>query len=230
MTRVGDAIRSHHRELMNTLAAHAEALADGRPEADLDGLLAFLKQDLLPHATGEEQHMYGLLDSLIKENGRPTETMRIDHRAIEDYTQQIEKIIGALPSATNAELTELEERLKRVATQLEAVVALHLYKEEEALLPLFEEHLTVEEQDRVLEGMHEAASELDVRRVPPPRRHGLIFQTFDNLKPGASFTLINDHDPKPLFYQFNAEHPGAFTWEYEERGPGIWRVRIGKVA
>ncbi len=230
MSQVGDAIRSHHRQLMNTLAAQAEALANGRPEADPDALLSFLQRDLLPHAAGEEHHMYALLDPLIKEHGRPTETMRIDHRAIEDYAEQIEKIIRALPNATNAQLTDLEARLKRVATQLEAVVTLHLHKEEEVFLPLFERYLTPEEQDRVLEGMHEAYSELDVRRIPPPQRHGLIFQTFADLKPGTSFTLINDHDPKPLYYQFKAERGNSFSWEYEEQGPDVWRVRIGKVA
>jgi uncharacterized protein (DUF2249 family) len=50
------------------------------------------------------------------------------------------------------------------------------------------------------------------------------------LEPGASFLLVNDHDPKPLYYQFAAEHAGEFTWEYLEKGPTDWRVRIGKTA
>ncbi|MHB1250237.1 MAG: DUF2249 domain-containing protein [Polaromonas sp.] len=41
---------------------------------------------------------------------------------------------------------------------------------------------------------------------------------------------MNDHDPKPLYYQFDAEHPGEFTWDYLESGPETWRVRIGKIA
>ena len=73
-------------------------------------------------------------------------------------------------------------------------------------------------------------TELDVRIIPPPRKHPTILSTFDALEPGQSFTLINDHDPKPLYYQFNAELPGRFEWEYLERGPAVWRVRIGKAA
>jgi uncharacterized protein (DUF2249 family) len=42
--------------------------------------------------------------------------------------------------------------------------------------------------------------------------------------------LVNDHDPKPLRYQFEAEHAGEFTWEYLESGPEVWRVRIGRPA
>jgi uncharacterized protein (DUF2249 family) len=69
---------------------------------------------------------------------------------------------------------------------------------------------------------------IDVRRVAPAQRHPLIFDTFADLAPGASFLLINDHDPKPLYYQFAAEHTGEFTWEYLEKGPVNWQVRIGK--
>ena len=52
--------------------------------------------------------------------------------------------------------------------------------------------------------------ELDVREVAPRVRHPLIFSTFDALPPGQSFVLINDHDPKPLYYQFEAERTGQF--------------------
>jgi uncharacterized protein (DUF2249 family) len=45
---------------------------------------------------------------------------------------------------------------------------------------------------------------------------------------GQGFVLVNDHDPKPLYYQFQAERTGEFTWEYQEEGPETWRVRIGR--
>ena len=69
---------------------------------------------------------------------------------------------------------------------------------------------------------------LDVRSEIPMRRHELIFETFHGLAGGQGFELINDHDPKPLYYQFAAEHAGEFTWDYLESGPEVWRVRIGK--
>jgi uncharacterized protein (DUF2249 family) len=70
---------------------------------------------------------------------------------------------------------------------------------------------------------------IDVREIAPRQRHPLIFETFEALGQGESFMLVNDHDPKPLYYQFSAEHTGAFSWEYLEQGPGTWRVRIGKL-
>jgi uncharacterized protein (DUF2249 family) len=74
------------------------------------------------------------------------------------------------------------------------------------------------------------AQELDVREIPPARRHALIFHTYEALEPGRAFVLVNDHDPKPLYYQFEAERRGEFTWDYLEQGPEVWRVRIGRRA
>ncbi len=70
--------------------------------------------------------------------------------------------------------------------------------------------------------------QLDVRELAPAQRHESIFARYDALRSGASFVLVNDHDPKPLRYQFEAEHPGEFIWDYLEVGPEVWRVRIGK--
>lgn len=69
---------------------------------------------------------------------------------------------------------------------------------------------------------------IDVRNIAPRERHPLIFETFANLPPGDAFMLVNDHDPKPLYYQFQAEKAGEFSWDYLEEGPEVWRVRIGK--
>ncbi len=74
----------------------------------------------------------------------------------------------------------------------------------------------------------ECMTTLDVREIAPRERHSLIFETFGSLQPGEAFVLVNDHDPKPLYYQFSAERQGQFTWEYLEQGPETWRVRVGK--
>ncbi len=71
---------------------------------------------------------------------------------------------------------------------------------------------------------------LDVRRLIPMERHRQIFDTYEKLQLGESFVLVNDHDPKPLYYQFEAEHTGQFSWKYLQQGPQIWQVEIGRVA
>ena len=75
-----------------------------------------------------------------------------------------------------------------------------------------------------------AEAVLDVRALVPAQRHEKIFATYGALVPGTAFVLVNDHDPKPLRYQFEAEHQGSFTWDLLEAGPTVWRVRIGRPA
>ena len=70
---------------------------------------------------------------------------------------------------------------------------------------------------------------VDVTQTAPAQRHPKIFGAFEGLAPGQSFELINDHDPKPLYYQFAAERTGQFEWNYLEQGPMVWRVEIRKV-
>ena len=74
-----------------------------------------------------------------------------------------------------------------------------------------------------------ALATVDVRTIAPRDRHPLIFPTFSALPAGQVMQLVNDHDPKPLYYQFEAEMPGAFGWDYLEQGPDTWRVAITKL-
>ncbi len=69
---------------------------------------------------------------------------------------------------------------------------------------------------------------LDVREMVPKERHPMIFNTFKGLGPGEYFILVNDHEPKPLLYQFQNEHDGEFDWWPLEQGPQVWRVAIAK--
>ncbi len=46
---------------------------------------------------------------------------------------------------------------------------------------------------------------LDVREIPPVNRHSKIHETFDAMEPGETLTIVNDHEPKPLYYEMVAE-------------------------
>jgi regulator of cell morphogenesis and NO signaling len=74
----------------------------------------------------------------------------------------------------------------------------------------------------------ETLQTLDVRIIEPRFKHYTIFKTFDELENNESFVIVNDHDPKPLYYQLMAERPGTFGWEYQMNGPVEWRVKISK--
>lgn len=69
----------------------------------------------------------------------------------------------------------------------------------------------------------------DVRPIPCRVKHAQIFLRWLNLPVGQFFVLLNDHDPVPLRYQFEAEFQDAFAWEYLERGPEDFRVKITKL-
>ncbi|HCS48028.1 MAG TPA: hemerythrin [Candidatus Aminicenantes bacterium] len=77
--------------------------------------------------------------------------------------------------------------------------------------------------------MSDKVQTLDLRPMPPFERHDKIFQSWEGLKPGETLRIINDHDPKPLHYQFEAEQKGKYEWEYEQQGPKDWIVKIKRV-
>ena len=76
----------------------------------------------------------------------------------------------------------------------------------------------------------EDIKDLDLRSMPPFERHEKIFEVWNSLKEGQTMKIINDHDPKPLHYQFEAEYNGKYEWKYEKQGPKDWIVKIKKAA
>lgn len=76
--------------------------------------------------------------------------------------------------------------------------------------------------------MSNFAATIDVRIYEPKDKHPMIFKTFDSLGINETMELINDHEPRPLHYQFIMELPEQFAWEYLEQGPEVWRVAITK--
>jgi hypothetical protein len=46
---------------------------------------------------------------------------------------------------------------------------------------------------------------LDVSGIPPAERHPRVHEAFADLDSGDTLTLINDHEPRPLFYEMGAE-------------------------
>ena len=69
---------------------------------------------------------------------------------------------------------------------------------------------------------------LDVTKLEPRMKHPTIFKYFDALQPGEEFVIENDHDPKPLYYELIGERGNIFTWEYLEKGPEWFIVKICK--
>lgn len=67
---------------------------------------------------------------------------------------------------------------------------------------------------------------IDVRSIEPRLRHSTVFAAFDALDLGQALEIVNDHDPRPLYYQLQSRAPESFTWQYLASGPQTWHVRI----
>ncbi len=245
-------LRHEHEIILRTLAVAerlGRALAAGEP-VDRDALawvVDFFRTfaDRCHHGK-EEQHLFPALERHgIPREGGPIGTMLDEH----EQGRRFLAAMGAGDDRTIAEAIHGYAQLLRA----------HIDKENDVLFPMAEQILSEAEQRTLVTafedveqtvvgpGVHErllagltrleapaaaagAEAVLDVRAVSPRERHPKIFGAYEALAAGQSFVLVNDHDPKPLYYQFAAERAGAFTWDYLEEGPDVWRVRIGKKA
>lgn len=90
-------------------------------------------------------------------------------------------------------------------------------------------HLTKEEKTGLGDDGFSVVNEFDIRPYPPTERHEMFYKAFADIKPGEAFEFINDHDPKPLYYQMEAESKEPFRWEYLQEGPEVWKVRVVKI-
>jgi uncharacterized protein (DUF2249 family)/quercetin dioxygenase-like cupin family protein len=75
-----------------------------------------------------------------------------------------------------------------------------------------------------------AEREIDLCLLPRSERHPLVFEAFDRLAVGQSILIFNDHDPQPLRMQIEQMRGGEMGWEYVERGPDTFCVRLTRIA
>jgi uncharacterized protein (DUF2249 family)/mannose-6-phosphate isomerase-like protein (cupin superfamily) len=71
---------------------------------------------------------------------------------------------------------------------------------------------------------------IDVRSIPKPQRHPLIFEAMDTLAVGQGVLVVNDHNPIPLRGQVEDIYGGQFEWQYLEEGPEIFRLQFTRRA
>lgn len=178
-------------------------------------------------------HHRSMRDDLVRRHGRATATMDIDHEVIATRVRDIAVAVERLRTADRRTRAEAKRGLREALLRLEALLDVHMEKEERVYVPLMEAHLSADERRALLEKMdvHVAATgaerTLDARAIPPRVRHEEIFAMFARLAVGESFILVNDHDPRPLSYEFAERYPGRFRWVDVERP--LWSVRITRI-
>lgn len=249
--RAAEAVAAHHAQLVGALALRTEAVAaalrsGGDVLAARDELLAWVRQELLPHAVAEESTLYAA--AAARPEGRLlVEALLAEHGVITG-------LVDDLATGTDA------VALAVTAGALREAFSMHRSKEEDQVIPLLLAAPDVSVAD-LLDGMHsligghehgEAAGapeqasggcgghctcgetdgpewpELDARAVPHAIRHATIFGALDSVAPGRAMVLVAPHDPLPLLAQLEQRAPGEFTTEYLERGPEAWRILLSR--
>ncbi|WP_128905495.1 DUF2249 domain-containing protein [Halorubrum amylolyticum] len=73
--------------------------------------------------------------------------------------------------------------------------------------------------------------ELDAREIPPSERHDRIHEVFAELEPGETLTVVNDHEPTPLYHEMAAEVPAfdADGYAVEREEPSRFIAEFPKV-
>ncbi|MBN1560819.1 hemerythrin domain-containing protein [candidate division KSB1 bacterium] len=132
----------HELDALETLTGHR---SENGPE--LSGLadrLGFLRKVVKLHAAGEEEILYPALDSQVP---RVTRSYSLDHQFEESSFDTIEATLTSLQSAPQgAKPRDLAWQLHRQVIGLNATLSLHIWKEEEQLLPLLDEYFGLAEQ------------------------------------------------------------------------------------
>lgn len=229
--RARTAVEDAHRRLLDRVAdltatgvpADGARAAEGaEPVATAEPAGAEVAADLRRLLTATDQTLYAAASGAAE--------TRLLVRALRAAATVIGRQADRLATAGSAELHD-------AARTLAGMLTVHLAAERAVLLPALttvrgvDLPSLVEDFGTLLAGGRlEELAVVDVREIPHGQRHPRIFTCFARLAVGESFTLVNNHDPKPLRREFEATHPGCFTWEYVESGPDRWQVRIGRVA
>jgi len=242
-----EAMLAHHRTLDEGVRSRAlalgQAVASGDPYDSVAAeLAAYFAEEVLPHALAEEHTIYRIAESLPALVATVGEMIG-EHRRLAAMIDGLGEAMDGPAAASQAE-------------QIATLFTAHVTKENDILLPalLADDDIDLAELLKQMHDLTEEAQkessllddltsdagagllsreeefELDVRSLAHGQHHESIFAAYNDLVPGDAFVLVNDHDPKSLRYQFEAQHQGGFSWEYLEAGPSDWRVRIGRVA
>lgn len=153
-----DPIRDEHRDLEPHLGhiEKAAALVTGwdldRARRTLPQVVAFLRNDLVPHARIEEEVLYPTIDEIT---GAPTTaTMVVDHAVI---VERVDALAAIVDSALGDWDVEGAADISRQLAALAAIIGLHFRKEEEVLLPIIDSAMSVEEGHALFEHMGHSA-------------------------------------------------------------------------
>lgn len=202
-------------------------------------------KDIAHHLVEAESHHQREEDILFPELEKqdivePPQIMRLDHV---EFRKRKQELYQMAHNSQDHDFAEFKARVIEIGEYLTKELESHIFKEDNILYQIALQVLSPEQWQKIKidcdkigyccftpgDQIKEEIMELDLRPLPPFERHEKIFEMWDALKSGEILKITNDHDPKPLHYQFEAEYKNQYEWEYEQEGPKDWIVKLKKV-
>jgi heavy metal translocating P-type ATPase len=137
--------RDEHRRMLpevRRIRQAADRLDEWPPHearAALEGIRAFLEEDLLPHNRAEDAQVYPVVAGLIGGED-PTATMSRAHQEIAHLARVFGRLLDEWPSDEAPDPEDVRE-FRRVLYGLHATLQLHFAQEEESYLALIDDRL-----------------------------------------------------------------------------------------
>lgn len=171
------------------------------------------------HHQREEDVLFPVLES--HDVVEPPQIMKLDHV---EFRKRKKELFEVAHHHEEYDFASFKNKVISRGEYLVRELDGHIFKEDNILYQIALQVLNPEEWEYVKKecdrigyccftpesAIKEEAVELDLRSMPPFERHAKIFQAWESLKPGQTLRIINDHDPKPLRYQFEAEQKGKY--------------------
>lgn len=154
-------LRAEHRQLLpeiERLRATADDVATTPSDStitQLDALLGFLRNQLIPHARAEEKVLYPEIARCLG-SAQATATMSADHEEVMRLVTEL----GELRDAVEGGLADRVHAiaLRRVLYALNAILKLHFRKEEDLYLPILDAALSSDEAAALFRRMEQSAT------------------------------------------------------------------------
>jgi uncharacterized protein (DUF2249 family) len=169
--------------------------------------------------------------------------MRADHAEFRDRTVRLALLAETAHQPAEPVFADWRREVVELGEYLNRELASHILKEDNILYQLALQAFDREEWEQVKrecdrigyccftppEVRRANAVQLDMRSVPLLQRQGKIMEAWKALPSGGVLRLVNDREPKPLYFLFQATQRGRFEWSYEQQGPAEWVAAIRKL-
>jgi len=237
-----------HQVILQSLEDLSVVLADLKIRKNFDefgpGLerLKVITHHLVEAENHHQREEEALFPHIEKHDiSEPPKIMRMDHV---EFRKRKKKLYQIAHNPDGTDFTTFQAKVAELGGYLSRELASHIFKENNILYQIALQVLTPEEWDGVKAHCDKigyccftpadaektaGVVELDLRPLHPFERHDRIFALWSAIKPGQTLRLTNDHNPKPLRYQFEAEQKGLFVWTSEQEGPKDWIFAIRRL-